>query len=818
MSDLELDAFMYEIQKLFVDNRPHFDWCIAQLGSLFPVKFISSVLRMPEMFTPPMISQTVALIEHLSKTRTKEQNLNSLLKNFVGEAFKSESERGKLSPMNCIPNLLQLSFHSEIYAQVMIDVFLEEIESNNDQSITQLKNYFEANSMSLDKNPERLQKMISELITKTKTNGTKLLLILAEKVRKVYIIHTNKLLKYEKNLNNLFQISQGEDNKWFMELLEIIMNCIQHFVYKRMSCSLLEELKKDSTWNLLWKACKSENFTVQSTAVRLILFTTYENNSLFLEKTIEKLICTNSREGFSALVKILESMAMNAETIDISKVFSQILLTLSIDIHSPSNRNCCYFMLKNILTLLEYEDESQSFKNARIKIALQNNASLLIKIWKSLQGILQSALEDYKVESTDSSKYLKRIKLEDKDDDIEIADFEEEKEYTSWDHNILVTEIIDKISPIQSLNMSDLIRCVKLTVKNFFLCLTEKNVERKIINLNRCYSLLNKQCSNRRTIRSVALRDLLEGSLFLYPNLFGAPTKDRVESSHKQRCESLLKYNQLQGISLNISKSSILHSGVIGSGVQKITQQWSPLGLDVDIKNIFLKAIIFCCAPLEDLPVVSPIANKIVMDGLCQLSHLLVELVSNDVLYNGMSWPEEDLKTTMERDLHIRRTFRNSHILWPLMGLLATYKQPLWNCSVFLRAICASVIHNWQAKSTENVSGNNTELYFFTVKLLEILSMGQMIPPPLTYLHIVIQYLEPNEIAYVLKECVWNYMVFNGISMPNGDGFETNLKMREQPLADQFVDPLRYTMQKKLNILGNLYHQMFLSSTSKTDQ
>lgn len=200
LSDLELDALMFEIQKLFVTNRPHFDWCIAQLGSLFPVKFISSVLKLPEMFKPHMISQTVALIEYLSKTRSREQNLNSLLKSLVEETLKSDNEKGKYSAINCIPNLLQLSFHSEIYAQVMIDVLLDEIENKNDTSLEQLRHYFEANSRSLDNNPERLQTMISELITRTKINGIKLLLILAEKV-------SNAITQFSPNLNfhNLFK-------------------------------------------------------------------------------------------------------------------------------------------------------------------------------------------------------------------------------------------------------------------------------------------------------------------------------------------------------------------------------------------------------------------------------------------------------------------------------------------------------------------------------------------------------------------------------------------------------------------------------------
>jgi len=295
----------------------------------------------------------------------------------------------------------------------------------------------------------------------------------------------------------------------------------------------------------------------------------------------------------------------------------------------------------------------------------------------------------------------------------------------------------------------------------------------------------------------------LEGALFLYPNLFGSYNeKSSQQANNINRSESLLKYNQRKGVSINISKSSMLHAGVIGVGLQRNRENWSPSGLDEEMKNMFIKAILSCCSPMED----TTSANKVVMDGLCQLSHLLVELVSNDVLYNGIVWPEEDFKTTIERDLHIRRTFKNCPILWPLMGLLATYRLPLKNCSIFLKAICASVIHHWQAKSSESASGDNTELHFFTVKLLEILSLGNLLPHPLNYLHQVVEHLQPNEIAYVLRECVWNYMAANSVETAEMAGAK-----RTQPVSDQFIDPLRNTMQKKLNILGNLYYQMFMA-------
>ena len=188
---------------------------------------------------------------------------------------------------------------------------------------------------------------------------------------------------------------------------------------------------------------------------------------------------------------------------------------------------------------------------------------------------------------------------------------------------------------------------------------------------------------------------------------------------------------------------------------------------------------------------------------------LLVELVSSDVMYNGLPWPTEEFsKVTMERDLHIRRTFRNSPILWSILGLLATYPPSLCYCSVFLRAICASVLHHWRAKSTETISGNNIELMFFTTKLLELLALGQLLPPPLSYLYVVVEHLEPNEIAYVLKECVWNYMVAN---VPAPALFATDSSNRlfiaeTNKVPDEFQDPLRNTMQKRLASMGNLWN------------
>lgn len=782
--DVEIKRYIYDLENVFADNRPNFDWCVAHLSSLFPLKFISNILRMPSMLTPAFIPSTVTVLEYLSGAN--EKSLNQLLHELIKEAI--EADQNDLKSKDYIPNLIQLASKSEIYAQAILNVFLEFMGQGADKFVDQLKR--QAKMRPLDYNPDKLQSVLPELILRTRENGTKLLLLLADSFH---------------------------DNDWCMELLELVMTELQSLVFNDKTCPLFNDIRRDSSWDILWKACFSDQIILQQTAVRLILCSSSERNSLLYYKTIEDLICTNTAKhsnAFNALVRILDDPIGINDVPDAKVAISHIIQRLSIDVDNRNHQNQSYFILKNLVNLVTIEKAGQcSFlKRGIITSAVQSSMHMIIHIWEILLRKVMPDVESASGFNKDSGELAgKRVKREENDDPMEIADLEEEKVYNTKDQIHMMTQLLDLLNLVVALNISDAIRCEKLTIKYFFWCLTECDEITRAKVTDRCYNLLSKQCFGRKGIRSAALRDLLEGALFLYPNLFGAPLHI-AEKSHiyHKKDESLLKLNQKQGISLNVSRSSILHSGVIGCGVPKVSQPWNPDGLDGDIKNIYLKAIVACCSCGDEGG-----ANgyKLTSEGFCQLSHLLVELVSSDVMYNGIAWPEEEFtRVTIERDLLIRRTFKDCPILWSIMGLVAVHKQPLNNCSVFLRAICASVMHHWRAKSTETISGTNSELMFFTVKLLELLSLGQMLPSPLSYLYIVVQHLEPNEIAYVLKECVWNYMVAHGPSVLNSEGFEIHQPLPKGPPAEQFVDPLRNTMQKKLSTLGNLYYQMFILS------
>lgn len=188
-------------------------------------------------------------------------------------------------------------------------------------------------------------------------------------------------------------------------------------------------------------------------------------------------------------------------------------------------------------------------------------------------------------------------------------------------------------------------------------------------------------------------------------------------------------------------------------------------------------------------------------------------MVSPDVMYNGLPWLDDEfLKVTMERDLQIQRTFHNSPILWAILEHVATYRPALCFTSVLLRALCATVLHKWQAKSVEKTSALlNSELMFTTIKVLDIMSLGQFLSPPLCYFHFIIEYFDPSEIAIVLKECIWNFMRENVPSpLPfarDANGFQWREPVRSKNRKD---DILRNMMERKLPQLGHYYYIMFV--------
>lgn len=134
-----------------------------------------------------------------------------------------------------------------------------------------------------------------------------------------------------------------------------------------------------------------------------------------------------------------------------------------------------------------------------------------------------------------------------------------------------------------------------MNVEQFFSSifnLTDVNCRQ--IAVERVYSLLSRHCSERKYSRITALRELFEGSLYSYGNLFGVHLEfDFDKSQSKKRDDRLLiKLNQAQNNTPNNIRS-FLHVGVIGQGLKFPTKE--ALSPDSDIRNMLLRSIVACC-------------------------------------------------------------------------------------------------------------------------------------------------------------------------------------------------------------------------------
>lgn len=105
--------------------------------------------------------------------------------------------------------------------------------------------------------------------------------------------------------------------------------------------------------------------------------------------------------------------------------------------------------------------------------------------------------------------------------------------------------------------------------------------------------MLNRLCANRRYSRAVALRELLEGALFQFTNLFGIHVEPEPDSEEAERDDRLLMHaNQRQNVAPNIMRAS-LHAGTIGSGAKPAVKE--PSKPKPEFRDMLLKALLACC-------------------------------------------------------------------------------------------------------------------------------------------------------------------------------------------------------------------------------
>lgn len=151
----------------------------------------------------------------------------------------------------------------------------------------------------------------------------------------------------------------------------------------------------------------------------------------------------------------------------------------------------------------------------------------------------------------------------------------------------------------------------------------------------------------------------------------------------------------------------------------------------------------------------------------------------------------------------------NVPILWHLLRLVAVYRPVLCYCSVLLRALCATMLHQWNSSV-----GGDTNLLNLTVRLLDVMSLGQLLPPPLANIRDILSNLSSQEVVQVLRCCIWNYMR-DHVPSPALFGRDANgLHWRDPTVArppPAYTDTLRTFMHKNIDKTGDMYAQIFVN-------
>lgn len=687
-----------------------------------------------------------------------------------------------------IPYLMHLSKNSNTLLQPIAKAFLDLYDEQRITSATFQEVIQDANSLNL-------VALLPSWIMRINESGTRILLILA----------------------------QSSSIPFCTELLQQVLRELEAMTLDDRQLTgefpLLIDLLRDETKPKLWQACLSANRLEQETAIRLLLLISPRTPILYHQTIAELLKYPRLANG--SLVRILNGVyGVTADHLDVRKgvqLSLEVIARNSTKLTTSrmdggdcaSGSETALHQLTNMIHLLELERTEENTNLSR-KLVTQSLSKHSVKI---LLRILDDCFKrlhfeggdkvDKWVTAGDAERGVKKLKSESR------AEENNAKRKQIGDEIHLIISVFDKIIHevrFNMLQMSDLLRLAQLSVRTFFWTLTEADQHQKYVTIHYLLNVLRGVSASRKGIRTAAIRDLLEGALIVYRPLFGGPPFSAVFDGSAPPLNSMMRLNQNQDV-ISGTNRSYLHAGLIGQGVRA-----SATGADdlcSELKQHFLDAISACCYDQD---------RTVVTEAFTTVSLLLMEFVSPDVMYNGLPWPEEEFqKVTIERDLQIRRSFKHSPILWPLLSLLAVHRPALCFSSVLLRALCATVMHQWRARSVEKpFSGQvkHPDLMFVTEKLLELMALGQLLPPPLNHLHHVIGQLDPVEVHTVLRDCVWNYMKDN---VPSPALFEchpsTGLVWRNPVTArppTQYTDTLRRIMLKKLSTLGSVYHQMFV--------
>ncbi|XP_030761620.1 integrator complex subunit 5 [Sitophilus oryzae] len=756
-----------------VKHSPYFDWVVAHVGSCFPNTVITRVLSVglkdfsqnrsfDQVRNSPKLRSVVGILGHLAGSHAQDirEAIVELFQWSLRETF-DDSDLSRLQKKATVPYILQLT---DLSNTLLTSICSETKNLLTVDVIGKLYHFIEE-WIKYFGTPEALEDHIISLILRCETEGVQIIGL---------ILNCTQLTK----LKGCNDVIKTEIREKALELLENILQEIDESVRNGHPVEVLNSCSKDI--QELNNMLLSQNKIVSEVASRLVLCLGYINPSILIRSVTFLLEFATTPEQLALVFKILCNELVDKTVPPYSEKgghFSVVLeqiLSRHIQQFSLSNEETLDLsqMWKNLLMLLEWEEsETVAILKARIvSRAIRENFIHLTSVFSS-----------------------------------------------EVHHMHIVADILDKTQiPSVGSSYSPPIRVIlnltQSAVNYFFACCRDEGTSTKFRGFKKSCNILKRLCIYSKVAKVLALRELLERALFKNDNvLFGA----KNHSVHDDNEKMLLKQNKKINKTIPLTKhSTVFNGGIIGKGKRKATNQ-DTISADVIAFNTteLINVLKACCALQEENKY-----SEISLDSMTLLSLLLVQFVSPDVMYNGLPWPEEEFsKVTIERDLFIKRMFTNTPLLWDLLSFVAVNRPALCYCSVLIRALTATLIHQWKSMGDQAKTDGNkhyNELTEMTVKVLDVMALGQLLPPPLSSVRDVLPSLRCCEIVDILRDCIWCYMRDHIPSPALFNCDQNGIHWRDPITArppERYINTLRIIMQRNIESVGPIYAQMFIN-------
>ncbi|KAK2721137.1 hypothetical protein QYM36_003418, partial [Artemia franciscana] len=565
---------------------------------------------------------------------------------------------------------------------------------------------------------------------------------------------SNVIFRLDESVKGLLHfIFSTEDTNCIVYIQEFVTDFVAR-TFKKLHGSrpsedfpILSALLKPSCLDLIIPNLLSKRKWYKDTSVNfLVLLSTYRGSSVAVQ-ALAYLLCHSEGEEQLCLVYRLTN---SLQPIHGGLITQSLKAALTMTLINPENSNMRLQLIENLTLLLSWENG-----NERGKLSAINKFSKAVQM--SIEMFLNL--------------------LSDRNISIQIVTIIAEAGLSELISDSVAMQIAESLLPIFfiSLNLCDPL---------------EKN--EAVSNIQAILTKISSQSS----VQSFILRMLIKTAT---DDKFGSLLGRSDESVfHQDNHVSLFEKNKKHSTLVSESHryNAVLYSGVIGKGPRMAVKRFGDIRREDVAQNldIFIETLTKCC-----------VSDSETTDGITRVAMILLEILSPDVMYNGLPWPEEEfLKVTIERDLYIKKTLETQPVLWEILRVLAVNRPALCYCSVILRAPLGILMSQWSSEQ------QRPELLEMTSKILDLMSLGQLLPPPLTMISEILAKISPQEVAVLLRD-VWSYMRENvpspALFSKDSNGYIWR-DFKNLHVETRYIDRLRLIVLSNIDKLGYCYKRI----------